>query len=104
MKNFNLIATFKDYKKSGINVNRKNDRVDADGKDIEDNEEDIKDSIIDIESIVDFNINVVNSGEVDKDVGDNTFVLPSSVRKEDGDANKSVWGFRKRVKNAVKDD
>lgn len=104
VEGLNLIVTFQDYKKSGINFNKKNSGVDADRKDMEDDKEDIKDSVIDIKSIVDFNANGINSGEVDKDIGDNIFALPSAVRKKDGDANKSAWEIGKKVKDAAKDD
>lgn len=104
VEGLNLIANFQDYKKSGINFNRKNGEVDADRKDIEDDEEDIKDSVIDTKSIIDLNANSANSGEFDKDVGDNIFALPSVVRKKDSDANKSAWEVEKRVKDAAKND
>lgn len=90
VENFYLVATFKDYKKDGANLDKKNSGVDADKKDVKDDEGDVEDSVIDIKSIIDFNTNVVNSGEDNKDVRNTTSVLPSAIKKRVNNANKGA--------------
>lgn len=102
VENFYLVATFKDYKKDGVNLDKKNSGVDADKKDVKDDEGDVEDSVIDIKSIIDFNTNVVNSGEDNKDVRNTISVLPAAIRKRVNNANKGAWRVKKRVDDADK--
>lgn len=96
-----LTATFKDHKESAVNINKKNDRVDADGKGVEDNKGKNENSAIDMKSVVDLDTNIVNPGEANKSVGDIVFAFSSAVGKGVGDANKGSWGVGKGVDNKV---
>lgn len=67
-------------------------------------EGDVEDSAIDIESIVDSDPNVVNSKETDKDVWDTIFDFSDMFGKKVGDANKCTWGVEKQVDDTNKGD
>ena len=68
-----------------------------DGKEVKDDEGDNEDSAIDIESVVDLDVNVINPGEADKAVKDITSILFGAVKKRVSDANKGAWGVKKVV-------
>ena len=98
----NPVATLKDHKEGGVDVDGKNGGVDADGKDVEDGEGDDEDFAMDTESVVDPDADVVNSGEADKGVRDTESVVdPDADVVNSGEADKGVGDTTSALLGAV---
>lgn len=77
MKGFYLVVTFKDYKEDGVNVDRKNGRIDANWNNMEDNKGFVKDSSINMEFVVNEKNSRVDVDE--NDVEDNEGSVENSA-------------------------
>lgn len=102
MENLNPITIFKDYKESSININKKNDGIDIDKKDIKDDKEDNEDFAINTESIINLNANIINFKEADKSVRETISVLLDKIEKRVNDGNKGTGEVRKEIDDADK--
>lgn len=111
MESFSLGKTFKNKKKGSVNINEKNSKVDAYEKDMEDNEEDIKNFALNMEFVIDFNANIINPKKDDKDIRDIISIFSKKIGKKINNTNKSAENtiftfsveFEKKVGNINKD-
>lgn len=97
-----LFTTFKDYKEGGININRKNNEFNTFKKDLKDDKRDIEDFAIDMKSVVDPDVDIINTIEANKSVKDTISVIPNEVEKEVDDTYKGTEEVEKGVADANK--
>lgn len=107
IKNSFLIKTFKDHKNGDNDINKKNNMVEVDRKDMEDSERNIEDFAIDTKFIIDFYTNIVNFGEANKSIGDIISIFLKKVKKRFNGTDKSIgdiiFAFFKKVRKKVND-
>lgn len=102
MEGFNLVATIKNLKKSGININKKINGINVNRKNVEDDEKNNKNSTLDTKSVIIYDTNVLNLREADKSVRKTTSVLYGKIGKRVSNIDKNVGKVGKRVGNANK--
>lgn len=99
-----LVAIFKNNKKNSDDIDRKNDEINTDKKDMKKNKKNNKDSTIDTKSIIDHNVNVVNFEEAYKNIKETTSVFLVEVGKKVNNVDKNAKKVKKEVGNASKND
>lgn len=78
----------KKYKKSVVNIDKNNDKVDIDGKDMEDGKKDIEDFTMDTKFITNLDADIMKLKGADKSARDIISAFSRKLGKKFGNTNK----------------